>query len=394
MDTMKTTTSPELSLREQYFNKEIFNVGDQVESNQVVFTIISRGTNYLFLEDIYGNKTKKWIQDVTPMKQENYTLEEQLRVAEIVAEALGVKVKSNSPQDIINTSLKSSVDKYGQSDYADAVQNMLKTVNTVGIKYDKNLAPNKSKNVFTMLPLGQSDNDADDRPGGKSDSDSDDIQTTESDFDTTKNDVNGAHTRVGNGMEGDANKDQLRRMKIKYKLKEESEKCKDCGESPCACIDDSDKAIDKMIKHIDHFDDIVDLYTDDELHLVDEKGNHHSHLKEEIITEVLSRLERIRARVRFAQTASKRERKLHVALHTRSTPTKINHRARILAVKILKQKFAKKPLADLSLQEKERLERIISSKKTLLSRMALKLSPRIRAIENTRLHPIQSGSSK
>jgi hypothetical protein len=392
MDTMKTNTSPELSLRERYFNKEIFNVGDLVESNQVEFKIISRGTNYLFLEDTYGNKTKKWIQDVTPMIQETYTLEDQLRVAEIIASALGVKVKSNSPQDTINAALKASACNYGKSAYADAVQNMLKTVNTVGINYDKKLAPNKSKNVYTMLRLGQSDNDADDRPGGKSDADSDDIQSTESDFDTTKHDTNGAHTRVGNGLEGDANKDHLRRMKTK-KMTEETE-CKDCGESPCACVDDSDEAIDKMIKHIDHFDDIVDLYDDDELHIVDTEGKHHSHLKEELITEVLTRLERIKARVRFAQTASKRSRKLQIALHTRSTPKKINHRARILAVKILKLKLAKKPLADLSFQEKERLERIIAKKKTLLSRMALKLSPRIRAIENTRLHPINKESSQ
>lgn len=254
MDTMKTNTSPELSLRERYFNKEIFNVGDLVESNQVEFKIISRGTNYLFLEDVYGNRTKKWIQDVIPMKQNSYTFKNPHGIAE-----------------------------------------------------------------------------------------------------------------------------------------DESKECKDCEETPCSCIDDSDESIDKMIKHIDHFDDIVDLYDDDELHIVDEDGNHHSHLSEDIITEVLTRLERIKARVRFAQTAGKRERKLQIALHTRSTPTKINHRARILAVKILKLKLAKKPLSDLSFQEKERLERIIAKKKVLLSRMALKLSPRIRAIENTRLHSAHTG---
>ncbi len=235
---MNTSIKSTDSLREQYFNKEIFNVGDLVESNQVQFKIISRGTNYIFLEDQYGNRAKKWIQDVTLI----------------------------------------------------------------------------------------------------------------------------------------------------------SEKAKESSNIEDVHIDDSDESIDKMIKHINSFDDIADLYDDDELHIVDHEGKHHSNLSEDIITEVLSRMERIKARIRFAQSASKRERKLTIALHTRSSTAKINHRARILAVKLLKLKFAKKPLDQLTFQDKERLEHLLSKKKVLLSRMAMKLSPKIRAIENTRLEKVTKGS--
>ena len=390
---MKTTnTPPEASLREKYFNKEIFNVGDLVESNKVEFKIISRGTNYLFLEDIYGNKTKKWIQAVTLMEQ--YTLEEQLRISEIVSEALGSPQTSKSPTENINAALTASKAKYGQSDYADAVRNMLKTVSNVGINYDKKLAP---KAVYTMLPLGKSDKDADDKAGGISDNDSDDIQSTESDFDTTKHDVNGAHTRIGNSIEGSPNNDHLRRMKIKYKMHEGSEQtdsvsCACCKSKECGCCDSlSDKEIDDLVKPVDTLEDIIDAYDDDEIHMVDEKGKHVKPIAEDVeaINEVLGRLARIKAGIRFAQTSSKRERRIKIVLHTRSTPSRINHRARVMAIKLFKARVMKKPLANLSIPEKERLEQILARPAVVrnLSRIALKLAPKIRAIENSRLHP-------
>jgi hypothetical protein len=395
MDTMKTTnTPPETSLREKYFNKEIFNVGDLVESNNVEFKIISRGTNYLFLEDIYGNKTKKWIQDVTPMIQEQYTLEDQLRISVIISEALGSPQTTKSPTENINAALTASKAKYGQSDYADAVRNMLKTVSSVGINYDKKLAP-KDKAVYTMLPLGKSDNDADDKAGGISDNDSDDIQSTESDFDTTKHDVNGAHTRIGNGIEGSPNKDHLRRMKIKYAMHEgaeHSDSCACCKSKECGCCDSlSDKEIDDIVKPVDTLEDIIDAYDDDEIHMVDEEGKHVKPIAEDVegINEVLGRLARIKAGIRFAQTSSKRERRIKIVLHTRSTPSRINHRARVMAIKLFKARIMKKPLANLSIPEKERLEQILARPAVVrnLSRIALKLAPKIRAIENNRLHP-------
>lgn len=365
MDTMKTIPSPELSLRERYFNKEIFNVGDLVESNQVEFKIISRGTNYLFLEDKYGNRTKKWIQDVTPMIEENYTLEDQIRVADIIAEALGLKQKLNDPASCIDAALKQSAVKYGQTDYINGIKKMLGTADKVGIKYNKKLVG--------LNPA--------------------DVKNTESDFDTPDIDQKGTLPVVGASINPDRDNDQLRRMKIKYKLREESETCGGCGNKPCTCTIDnmSDKDIDKLIKPIDSLEDLTDAYDDEELHIVDHEGKHVSHIKEEVeINEVLSRMERIKAGIRFSQTASKRERKMQIALHTRSTPSRINHRARVMAVKLLKQKLMKKPLDQLTISEKEHLEALLKTRQPLLNRIALKLAPRIRSIENSRLNPIHS----
>jgi hypothetical protein len=400
----KESITESYSVREQYFQGKIFNIGDLVESDKILYTILSRGTNYLFLEDKLGYTTKKWLQDVTPISEETMTNEEEskkikyssadkIKVARIIAGALGIEAVKSSPEELINMALRKIRNKPMHSEYIDTIKNMLSTADQAGIKYDKKLiAPkieeaakvNKGKNVFTLGKPGVSDKDADDR-GGPSDYDSDDIPTNDSDFDTTKDDKHGPQTRVGAGIEPNANKDYLRRQKIHYK-KEEVEEQKEEEEMP---EDESEDEIEAMIKHIDNLEDIVDAYEDDELHIVDDEGTHVGHLKEDYITEVLSRMERIRASIRFKQSASKRERKLKLALHTRSSSAKINHRARVMAVKLMKQKLAKKPLSQLSIQEKERIERIIKRKGKVLSRMSMKLAPKIRKIENTRLHPIE-----
>ena len=108
-------------------------------------------------------------------------------------------------------------------------------------------------------------------------------------------------------------------------------------------------------------------------------------VSEEAILEVLSRSERMRAKARFARSKSKRERRMMIALRTRSNTTRLNSRSRKLAVKLMKQKLAKKPLSQLSVGEKERIERTIQKRKKVIDRMALKLAPRIRKIENDRL---------
>jgi len=160
-------------------------------------------------------------------------------------------------------------------------------------------------------------------------------------------------------------------------------------------FDLTDKEIDDLISGVDSLDDIIDTYRDDELHLIDSKGKHISelsdlkgiHESEDVLNEVLSRIERIRASIRFKQTEGSRERKLKLALKMKSSPIRINHRARVTAIKLLKLKFIKQPLNTLSIAQKERVERFIETKKTLINRIALKLVPKLREIENTRLHP-------
>lgn len=150
----------------------------------------------------------------------------------------------------------------------------------------------------------------------------------------------------------------------------------------------SDKEIDDLVATVKDVEDIIDAYEDDELAIVDDEGEEvESTLKEESenLNEVLSRMERIRAKTRFAKTKSKRERKVQIALKRHSDTGTINKRARRLAINLMKQRIAKKPLNKLSVGEKERIEKIIAKRKNIINRIAMKLAPRVRKIENDRL---------
>ena len=337
----KETISEECSIRERYFQGEIFNVGDIVESDEIQYTILCRGTNHLFLEDQNGTKIKKWLQDVTLISSEEtmtneeeskkvkYTSSDKIKVARIIAGALGIDAVKSSPEELINMALRKIRNKSMHSEYIDTIKNMLSTADQAGIKYDKKLISPKIEEAKSVI-----------------------------------------------------------NQKINYNKPAHDEKESNKEDDGESVQDESDEEIEDMIKHIKDLEDILDEYEDDELHIVDEEGNHVSHIKEEFVTEVLSRMERMKAKIRFARTASKRERKLKIALHTKSSPEKVNRRARVMAVRLLKMKIAKKPLSSLSIQEKERVERIIKRKGAILNRISMKLVPRIKTIEMSRLHPV------
>jgi len=147
----------------------------------------------------------------------------------------------------------------------------------------------------------------------------------------------------------------------------------------------TDSHLEDMANSVNDLDDIIHAYDDEELHIVDDEGEHVSDLKEETLDEVLSRTERIRAKVRFAQSQSKRERKTKVALRTPSSVATLNVRARKLAVKLMKERIARKPLDKLSVSEKERVEAIVQKRKAVVNRLAMKLVSRVKKIEQNRL---------
>lgn len=152
-------------------------------------------------------------------------------------------------------------------------------------------------------------------------------------------------------------------------------------------LDDlTDEDLDDIVDDVEDEEDVLDAYDDDELALIDaETGEHVEDIKEEVINEVLSRMERIKAKARFARSASKRERRIKIALKSRSNSSTINSRARRLAINLMKQRLARKPLTQLSTAEKERIERTIQKRKAIINRLAMKLAPRVRKIENDRL---------
>ena len=154
----------------------------------------------------------------------------------------------------------------------------------------------------------------------------------------------------------------------------------------------SDEELEDMIKHIQDWDHIVDVYDPEELAIVDQDTGEaidddlSDDLSEDALNEVLSRVERLKAKVRFARTSAKRQRKAVVALKRHSSSATIAKRARRLAVKTMETKLSKgKPLNTLSVPEKERIERIIQKRKNIIGRLAMKLTSRVKNIERTRL---------
>lgn len=152
----------------------------------------------------------------------------------------------------------------------------------------------------------------------------------------------------------------------------------------------SDEDLESMANTVDELDDVVDVYDHGEIEIVDdETGETVDDLRDELqeseLNEVLSRIERIKSKFRFHKTAAKRERKLKIALKRHSTSSQINNRARRLAINLMKQRIAKKPLNQLSVADKERIEKIIARRKPVINRLALKLTSRIRMIEKNRL---------
>lgn len=157
----------------------------------------------------------------------------------------------------------------------------------------------------------------------------------------------------------------------------------------------SDKELDNMIDNLS-FDDYVNhAYEDDELAVIDQDTGERLDQDENVdeqtaLNEVLSRMERVRARSRMAKTKTKRMAKEKIALKKRSSTEVINRRARRMAVKAMEKRLARnKPLESLSVPEKERIERVIARRKAVISRLAMKIVPHVRAIEKDRLQHAQ-----
>ena len=163
----------------------------------------------------------------------------------------------------------------------------------------------------------------------------------------------------------------------------------------------SDKELDNMIDNLSFEDYVNHAYEDDELAVIDpdtgERLDQEKKVDEQTnaLNEVLSRMERVRARSRMAKTKTKRMAKEKIALKKRSSTEVINRRARRMAVKAMEKRLARnKPLESLSVPEKERIERIIARRKAAISRLAMKIVPHVRAIEKDRLqHPQFTQSS-
>jgi phosphopantetheine adenylyltransferase len=200
----------------------------------------------------------------------------------------------------------------------------------------------------------------------------------------------------------------------------EEEVCPVCGKSPCECEKPTagpvttDKPFDAMFKEDeDEFDfpepsddeidsmadelsddDYLDTYEEDELGIVDdetgeelpEDEEEEKKLKESALMEVLSRIERMKAKARIRRTSAKRERATKIALKRYSNTATINKRARRLAIKLMKKRLLRgRDPSKVSVGEKERIERTLEKRKAIIGRIATRLAPRVRKVEKARL---------
>ena len=384
------------TVREQYFCGEIFNVGDIVEYNGEKLAVVKRGSNHLLLKESSGKLVSKWIQDVTPTEEKEMnedltdkTLKtnDKIKVARVIATMLGVdKVEATANAELlVNTALRRIKSKTLNPEALNIVNKMLQLANQVGIQYDTNLIPQK----------------------------------------LTK-DVKENHCKPGHSLIEPGASDTLRKQKIKQQLGEiaavdvskvnhagdepHDEEWEDTGICPVHNVkhgeegcehtrDVLEKELDLTDDEIDHIinttpdDEFIDEYEDDEFGIIDpDTGEEYDEeecahtIQEQAILEVLSRTERMRARIRFAKSKAKRERKASIALRTRATTKTTNKRARRLAIKLMKKRLLRGRDANkISVGEKERIERVIQRRKQVIGRVAMKLVPRIRAVEKARL---------
>lgn len=186
-----------------------------------------------------------------------------------------------------------------------------------------------------------------------------------------------------------AHKIRVEDVDMSYLQDNAEEQEKNLEDQMMAELDLTDEQIDHIVDSAQE-DDFIEEYDDDEFSVVDEETGEELEEPEEIteqkLMEVLSRVERIRARVRFAKTKAKRERKAQIALKSRSSNAVANKRARRLAIKLMKKRLLRgRDVNKISLGEKERIERVIQKRKAVIGRVAMKLVPRIRQVEKARL---------
>ena len=164
------------------------------------------------------------------------------------------------------------------------------------------------------------------------------------------------------------------------------------------------KSIDDFIDNLSVVD-YLDIYDDDELDFSEFDDIDPSEIEttavaelkecEDIIAsscnptelaETLSRMARLKLKIAMLRNKAKLAMKRKIALLRHSTMDVLKKRAHKLALKMLKQKIAHKPVADMSMADKERVEKTLKSKKSLLARLTMKLIPTVREKEKERLN--------
>ena len=408
-------------LREQYFRGEIFNEGDIVESNGDLFTIVKRGSNHLLLKEQSGNLVSKWIQDVKPTEEkemnEGVIQQNGTDKLEPSTSDTGAKQDANpkptgkvkgfitfynfNTKDPLKESALNPADIYG--DY----QAKSKTLQDLSKdkQVDQQQVQQRKLDLEKEYALKKEKLKADHEKNKEN------LQQEEVKEPTggLKDACWTGYTAVGMKMKNGKKVPNCVPKNEETELEEAKKKpvCPQCGEHECKCNNEVDKTsynqpfdpffkedfteeeIDEMVNSVTD-EDIEDLYEEDELVLVyDDDGEEIPPLQEESkydLMEVLSRTERMRGKMRLRKTSAKRGRSTKIALKRYSNPATINKRARRLAIKLMKKRMLRgRDYSKVSVGEKERIEKTLSQRKDVISRVAQKLVSRVRKVEKARM---------
>ena len=162
------------------------------------------------------------------------------------------------------------------------------------------------------------------------------------------------------------------------------------------------KSIDDFMNNLSVVD-YLDIYDDDELDFSEfddvdpseiETGDS-AELKEcediiassynaKELTEILTRMGHLKLKIAMRRNKAKIAQKRKIALRRHSTTEVLKKRARRMAILMLKQKYAHKAIADMSIADKERVEKILKNKKALVDRLTMKMIPVVKKIEQNR----------
>ena len=436
-------------LREKYFRGEIFNEGDIVESEDKVYKIIKRGSNHLLLQTESGDKVSKWIQDVQLTGREFMLDEKQLQEADATSAtgqmAAVKKAETQSKMAMLAAKQAKEVEdlKKKQAREADAEKAQVQESKFAIPKSLMSL--HDFRKTMSMGVKGVDQKAMDDKET-ESDMDASTHATSAPQHSIT----GGQHMDAGKdeslrrmrakyhlGEETEEQQDtraaQLKRFKqqaaeaklgtvaeANYKGLEKEDKpgekktefkgsknavkgetvegWKD-EEKPCSCKEEfgieEEELIGLVESDLDSWteDDMIELYDEEELAIIDEDtGEEIEAVAEEVeldapaLMEVLSRMERIKAKARMRRSKAKRERREKVALRQLSTPQVANKRARRMAISAMKKRLLRgQNPQKVSVGQKERVERFIQQRRKIVDRLAARMVSRVKQVEKARM---------
>ena len=126
-------------LREKYFRREIYNIGDVVESSNEKYEIVDRGSNYLSVVDSSGNILRKWLKDVSPSEESEMHEDIQTGYSPKEISFKGYTTKNLHHSADAAKAFKLTIDRVGKKDPV-SVLNALKATDTYMKLNDLHLA--------------------------------------------------------------------------------------------------------------------------------------------------------------------------------------------------------------------------------------------------------------